>query len=262
MIEVVYRIYQVKDLSSNTESEYENFGESLSKQNSIELTMDCMICDNRDQFKSIIRSTYGETIPFRFSRSLPPGSIYCIIIGEHCYNTEKYFNRIEYLCDFCGAHVTTYGNAHITLGPYEIKNQLCNINIELYSKKRFCSNKCKHRFIEFEASKLQIHDDTHFYVTKDMFTRNISGYIYKITKKSTGEFYVGQTQYAPIFRWGEHLKTSRFPIENIPDYLFEVLEIVPSSENILDREKYYIQLNYNANPSKCLNIAGISKNPT
>ena len=60
--------------------------------------------------------------------------------------------------------------------------------------------------------------------------------------------------YAPIFRWGQHLKTDRFPISNIIDYKFEVLEIVPKSENILEREKYHIQKCYNENPDKSLNI--------
>lgn len=88
-----------------------------------------------------------------------------------------------------------------------------------------------------------------------MFTEQCSGYIYKISKKSTGEFYIGQTVYAPIFRWGQHLKTDRFPINNIIDYQFEVLEIVPKDVNILEREKYYIQKYYKENPEKSLNIA-------
>lgn len=87
-----------------------------------------------------------------------------------------------------------------------------------------------------------------------MFTEKVSGYIYKITKKSTGEFYVGQTIYAPVFRWGQHLKTDRFPIKDIIDYQFEVIEIVPQSENILEREKFHIQRCYRENPEKSLNI--------
>lgn len=88
-----------------------------------------------------------------------------------------------------------------------------------------------------------------------MFTEDIAGYIYKISKKSTGEFYIGQTIYAPVFRWGQHLKTARFPIKDITDYKFEVIEIVPKTENILEREKYYIQKYYRENPEKSLNIA-------
>ena len=60
--------------------------------------------------------------------------------------------------------------------------------------------------------------------------------------------------YAPVFRWGQHLKTERFPIKNITDYKFEVIEIVPKTENILEREKYYIQKFYKENPEKSLNI--------
>lgn len=87
-----------------------------------------------------------------------------------------------------------------------------------------------------------------------MFSEKVSGYIYKISKKSTGEFYIGQTMYAPVFRWGQHLKTERFPIENITDYQFEVIEIVPPGCNILEREKYWIQKFYKDNPEKSLNI--------
>ena len=35
---------------------------------------------------------------------------------------------------------------------------------------------------------------------------------------------------------------------------FEVIEIVPRTENILEREKYYIQKYYKENPEKSLNI--------
>ena len=41
---------------------------------------------------------------------------------------------------------------------------------------------------------------------------------------------------------------------NITDYKFEVIEIVPKTENILEREKYYIQKFYKENPEKSLNI--------
>ena len=50
------------------------------------------------------------------------------------------------------------------------------------------------------------------------------------------------------------MKTERFPIKNITDYKFEVIEIVPKTENILEREKYYIQKFYKENPEKSLNI--------
>lgn len=71
------------------------------------------------------------------------------------------------------------------------------------------------------------------FITKNSFSHNdISGYIYKITKKTTG----------------------RFNIKGITDYQFEVIEIVPITANILEREKYFIQKYYKENPEKSLNI--------
>lgn len=259
MLEILYRIYEVADEETKDKNLQSGIGYGLcstSQAENIELLMDCLICDSREQFKEIIRSEYGDKIPFRYSKKLKAGDVYCIIIGEHCYDTEKYFNKIKFKCDFCGAEVETYYKNPIGFAPYEIRNDF--YGIEDYLKKRFCSNKCKYRFSEQERRTLKPADDTEFFVTRDMFTEDISGYIYKITKKSTGEFYVGQTQYAPVFRWGQHLKTERFPISGILDYKFEVLEIVPKGENILEREKHYIQLLYRENPEKSLNIACVS----
>ena len=257
MLEIIYRIYEVADEETaikNLENDM-GFGlySSTSKRENIELLMDCLVCDSREQFKEIIKSTYGENIAFRYSRKLKAGDLYCIIIGEHCYTTERYFNKITFKCDHCGATVETYYKRPICFENYEIKTKF--FGIENYKEKRFCSNKCKWDFEEKERQSLKPDDDREFYVSRDMFSSsNVTGYIYKITKKSTNEFYVGQTIYAPVFRWGQHLKTERFPIENITDYKFEVLEIVPKGENILEREKYYIQKHYKENPEKSLNI--------
>lgn len=254
MLEIIYRIYKVADeepAKTNLEKDYE-FGYYVhtSKYNNIELVMDCKICDSREQFKELIREEYGD-ISFRNSKKLKAGDLYCIIIGEHCYNTERYFNKVTFICDCCGATIETYYGKAICFSDYEVRSKF--FGIEKYSEKRFCCEKCKQVYAERERKKLKPDDEQEFFVSKDMFTENIAGYIYLITKKSTGEFYVGQTIYAPIFRWGQHLKTERFPIENITDYKFEVLEIVDKDENILDREKYYIQKYYVKDPEKSLN---------
>ena len=256
MLEVIYRIYEVADeetAKANLEKDI-GFGlfSSTSKMQNIELVMDCIVCEDRDHFKNLIRDQYGENIAFRYSKKLQVGDLYCVIIGEHCYNTERYFNKITFTCDCCGATVETYYGKPIYFADYEIRHKFCGI--QEYAEKRFCSNKCKQVYENRECSKLRPTDDQEFYISRDMFTEKVSGYIYKITKKSTGEFYVGQTMYAPVFRWGQHLKTSRFPIEEIVDYQFEVIEIVPQSENILEREKYHIQRCYKENPEKSLNI--------
>ncbi len=256
MLEIIYRIYEVADEATAAENLKKDmdFGlySSTSKAQNIELLMDCIVCEDREQFKDIIRDEYGENIAFRYSKKLSPGDLYCIIIGEHCYNPERYFNKIEFTCDCCNAKVQTYLGKPIYFAPYEIKDSF--YNIQEYAEKRFCSTKCKYEYLDRETRNLRPDDDQEFFVSKDMFSRNVAGYIYKISKKSTGEFYIGQTIYAPVFRWGQHLKTSRFPIENITDYQFEVIEIVSKEENILEREKYYIQKYYKECPEKSLNI--------
>lgn len=257
MLEIIYRIYEVADEETalkNLEKDFDfGFYSSTSKKRNNELLMDCLICDSREQFKEIIRSEYGENIAFRYSKKLNPGDLYCIIIGEHCYNTEKYFNKVTFTCDCCGATVETYYGKAIYFSDFEVRHDF--FGIEEYAEKRFCCQKCKQVYAERERRKLKPDDEQEFFIQRDMFTEDIAGYIYLITKKSTGEFYVGQTMYAPIFRWGQHLKTQRFPIKDITDFKFEVIEIVPKSENILEREKYWIQTLYKENPDKSLNIA-------
>ena len=96
-------------------------------------------------------------------------------------------------------------------------------------------------------------ENSNMWIDKSLFTENqstnkIIGYIYKITKRSTGEFYIGETTYVPIFRWGQHLLTERFNIDNIKDYIFEVIDIVYEgtiratdlNENIIDEVTHYM----------------------
>ena len=257
MLEVIYRIYEVADeetTKKNLEKDIE-FGlySSTSKAQNTELLMDCLVCDDREHFKDIIRSQYGEDITFRYSKKLKAGSLYCIIIGEHCYNTVRYFNKISFKCAHCGAEVETYYGKVIGFSEWEIHNNF--FGLQEYAEKRFCSCACKIDYEKRERRNLKPDEEQEFYIQKDCFTDSIGGYIYKITKKSTGEFYVGQTMYLPVFRWGQHLHTERFPVDNLIDYKFEVLEIVPKGGNILEREKYYIQSLYKEDPERSLNIA-------
>ena len=256
MLEIIYRIYEVaeeEEAKRNLEKE-RDFGvySSISKTVNNELVMDCLVCESREQFKEIIKSQYGEDIAFRYFKKLSAGALYCIIIGEHCFNTNRYFNKITFTCDCCGATVSTYYGKPICFSDYELHNTL--FSLEEYSKKRFCSNTCKEQYLKEERSKLSPDSETEYFITREMFETDIAGYIYKITKKSSDEFYVGQTIYNPVFRWGQHLNTERFPLSDICDYKFEVLEIVPKGKNILEREKYYIQKLYKENPQKSLNI--------
>ena len=257
MLEIIYRIYEVADPKTAEENRKrsEEFGlySSVSKTENTEIVMDCLVCESREAFKDLIREQYGNNIVFRYSKKLKAGDLYCVIIGEHCYNTERYFNKITFKCDCCNAQISTYYGKPICFSDYEMKNLLYNISD--FASKRFCSHHCKQEYYEKTKRTLSLNDDNEFYIDKDMFSNNeINGYIYKITKKSTGEFYVGKTVNAPIFRWGQHLKSERFHISDIKDYIFETIEIVSKSDNILEREKYWIQKCYKERPHKSLNI--------
>lgn len=252
MLEVIYRIYEIADEDTVSKVIENNYCQTWGRARSIELLQECLVCESREQFKEIIKDMYGTNITFRNSRKLKPGDLYCVIIGEHCYNVERYFNKITTKCDCCGAKIETYYGKPICFSDFEVKHRFCNIT--KYAEKCFCSYRCKEVYERREQHNLKIDEQEELYIEKYMFTEDVAGYVYKITKKNTGEFYVGQTMYAPIFRWGQHLKTERFPISKITDYKFEVIEIVSKNCNILDRERYWIQKLYNEHPNKSLNI--------
>ena len=188
MLEILYRIYEVpSDEEKEKNRELDNtFGwySSTSKAENNELLMDCMLCETRDDFKANIKAMYGENICFRYSKKLVEGDLYCIIIGEHAYNSEKYFGKIEFECDCCANKVSTVVGYDVTFDQYSLANYL--YNEEEYAKMRFCSRICMKNKLE-ELKKILRPDDhdLDFWVDQRMFNQDgIIGYIYKITKKS------------------------------------------------------------------------------
>lgn len=218
------------------------------------VVMECLVCNDREHFKEIIRETYGENIKFKYTKNLQEGDLYCTIIGELAYDKENFFNKKEFICSYCGVKVTTFRGLIHSLGEGSIKWRLFGSK-EDYSKHLFCSPMCRENFIEKERKRIDPDIENDFYISKEDFKNDsISGYIYKITKKNSKEFYIGKTVHAPIWRWGQHLLTDRFPIENLENYQFEVLEVVSKSESLSEREKYWINKCYQENPSLCLNV--------
>lgn len=263
MLEIIYRIYEVLDKNASLDYTGLYYYGCTNK----EIIMDCKLVDDREQFKSIIKEEYGNDIKFRNSKNLKPGDLYCIIIGEHCYNTENYFVKITSKCSYCGCKLEGYFKP-IRFDNYELDRQLYGIDKELYDKEMFCSHTCKNNRLNYLKEKLSKDTDrlenADIWVDKSLFSESqssnkIVGYIYKITKRSTGEFYIGETTYVPIFRWGQHLITDRFPLSNIEDYIFEVIDTVYEGTNIFDVESKYIKEYYNKYPNLSLNIAGITE---
>lgn len=193
MLEVIYRIYEMID------TKRDRFNGGIR-----EVTMDCKVCDTREQFKELIKEEWGN-IPFARTKKLRAGDLYCVIIGEHCFNTERFFIKKNFECSHCHMQMEGFYGKPIQFSNSEIKFEL--FGLDKYKVEKFCCSECKNARIEQLHRQLQqgCEDIEDYWITKDMFEKEqqgILGYIYKITKRSTGEFYIGQTQSVPVFRWG------------------------------------------------------------
>lgn len=255
-IEILYRVYRVKGREEakiiEEGQEYWRFNDSEREEM---VTQDAMVCESREKFKELIKEMYGEGVKFRASRQYTEGQIYCVIIGELAYDGERYFNTVEYECAQCGKKVKGSYRCGNKISEWDIRRNLGG-DFDRYNKLNFCSGQCMQNF--YNKERLKYADEfggENCWIERGDFARpGIVGCIYKISKKGSGEFYVGQTIHNPIFRWGQHLKGGRFDIEDIEDYKFEVLEIVRRGGNILEREKHWIQKCYREAPEKSLNI--------
>ena len=246
--EILYRIYRRRDTRNSENFESGEWGDEM-------VCQDAVVCESRDAFKELIKDLYGAETKFRASKQYEDGQIYCVIIGELTYDKERYFNTVEYECAHCGKKVIGTMRCGNKISDWDIRAKLGS-EYSKYNKLNFCSPGCVRSYVAEEGRKYQDEfDGENCWITKEDFYREaVAGYIYKITKKASGEFYVGQTINNPIFRWGQHLKGGRFDIEKIEDYRFEVIEIVHRGESILEREKYWIQKCYREAPEKSLNI--------
>lgn len=229
------------------------------------ISQEVCLANSREEFKQMITELYHPTpIYFANSKKRKIGDLICIIISENAYDAEKYLSVIEYECENCKKNFKTTQKNVKSFDEWELRNfkRICEEKyLEIESeivRMKFC---CKHCYyttrdkitkeLEKYASDNNLVSDV--WITKDTFSSISDGFIYMISKKSTGEFYVGQTMYVPIFRWGQHLLTERFHIDNIEDYIFEVLEVC-KKEELNYKEAYWINKKKNEKPQLSLNI--------
>jgi hypothetical protein len=212
VLEVFYRIYVVcsDDEKKIRLERAESLGFYLGREGSVsKLQNRCiwegvLIWESREEFKKIIRESYGGEIAFAYSRRLLAGSLYCIIVGDHCYDEtmRSEFALVRFRCDCCGAEVEQRCVRPICFSDWEIKTELSGN--PAMAGKRFCSARCKELFL-LDNRYASSDDDAVgelWVTTKSFDNARCAGYIYRITKRSTGEVYIGQTVYAPVFRWG------------------------------------------------------------
>lgn len=251
---VIYRIYQItSDIESN-----------MFNSDKVIIAQDTMICNNADEFKEAIRLTFGDDIKFKHTKGMKNGDVFCSIISYNCNNAEEYIRVDDYVCANCGKNYKT--NPHSLIHSYsnyyleKICKPLYDEKVKEIENYHYCCRRCRDEHEEKLKEKFTNYAKENNYLSEswvsrlDDYEKNVSGYIYMITKKSTKEFYVGQTNAVPMFRWVQHLKTERFKVENITDYQYEVLEKVKYKKDLNDREAYWINKKYKENPDLCLNI--------
>lgn len=234
----VYRIYEACDEKEKTY----NYGIFDSEVNRKLIDSGYIFAKDREQFKEIVKQTYPN-INFGRKKNAPIGFQYCsVVYHSKCDSDKRNSQILNYKCDYCGKEV--FNDVFSTSYNLYRTCQYIGFGKKTDSKYYYCSQECKDKHCEDLKKEEQEKNGNNYvdeFITKESFSSFSDGFIYKISKKSTGEFYIGQTRYVPIFRWGQHLKTERFDIKNINDYVFEVIEVC-DKEKLNERESHYINL--------------------
>ena len=180
---IIYRVYEKGDGASGFWGNYDNI-----------LNQEVCICNDREQFKDIMRSMYGPDIAFRNSKKLPLGTPYIVIISENCYDAENYVSVMDYKCPCCDREFKAIPKMIIKFHNYELSDisRLCP---ELYLQRAselenmtFCCNACKEKKFNELKDEFKSYSDKNNLVPETFIDKNTflsaynSGYIYKMTK--------------------------------------------------------------------------------
>ena len=214
--------------SLKNEYGYESFGQT----NIIEERL--IEAENKDEVKKHLIDKYPQFFPtnkvYEKETKDTAQFFYVIIypLWEHELNIIK---EGEWSCCVCGQK---YKN------KYEFKPY---VNDRVWGDKLFCNKDvCEKKYISDDSKLTDMPDDL-FYVKKDS-----PNYIYKITEKSTGKFYIGKTRNAPFFRWWNHLTKSSSPFgaylskTTLKEWTFEVIDILPG--NVSDSIVFALESKY------------------
>jgi hypothetical protein len=242
-----YRIYEVG--GERQESVW-----GLSQPRTL-IEQNTLVVDSYEMFKETIQEIYGN-IKYRRSNSMDDGDLYCVVVTKS--KNEKDFERNqvhEVTCDHCGKEFLY----HHRFKPKSIIDVRHRDIINSYRSFDYCCTECRDvHYKKLHAEFIEANDglNPNEFIDRDSYTW---GCIYIITKKRSGEIYIGQTNSLPIFRWGQHLKTERFPMSEIEDYKFEILEVVHDLSTITEIEAKYIKEYAERFPGLILNKTHIKK---
>ena len=166
---------------------------------------------------------------------------YVLIYPLYNYEIEN-LNSGEWVCDGCGQkHENKYISPPKHYGQ-DSKLNFCRPNDDIYSSNDKCLDLYMNKGVGEDNQSELLHERSISRIFSEI-------YIYKITEKSTGKCYIGQTRNPPFFRWWNHLKHSRSPFglyfkkSKLENWSFEVLETMPENtinKDALMRESEYI----------------------
>jgi len=186
----------------------------------MDLIKDNIQAENKKDAREKVKNEFKIDAPMRIAlKDVKDGDL-LLKLYEHDgkYFTHDFFDEKE--CKVCGKKFNICEKYNLTggFGSYDI-----------------CSEKCETKAYEHSRKEY----DNYF---------SSNPVIYKITKISTGQVYIGQTIRIFVWRWHDHIKSKEFIINDITDISFQVIESLPvDSERgfILERETYWMK-HYNS----------------
>ncbi len=175
----------------------------------------------REQAKKTVEERSGVT---KFAKPKKRGRVrYGYIMDSNEFYYNRFTKEIDGICFHC--HHKIKGKA---------KDFPCTlVNDE---KVYFCSHEC--RSATYEDIR-ECHTEGEWQSREA--ASGVYGYIYHIYNRKTNQHYIGQTVYAPFFRWQEHFKAGLKG--NITDLVFETItEVrVQSQEYLNSIEAWWIK---------------------
>ena len=181
--------------------------------------------ENKKEARHIIETEYDHKFPLRDSKNNKS----CYILGLYEMGNDPQYSFVAEQfkvkkCKQCGEEYTI----------------IDKFNFGVNATLEFCSNECRIAYRE---------ENKTYNVDNFDFSNPV---IYKITQKTTGKCYIGQTTRSFTLRWWEHIKSSdgnKFHSEmqetDITDWTFEVIEVCKDKDVLDKRESHWINF-YNS----------------
>lgn len=195
----------------------------------------------RDTVKSNVINKYGKQIKFAKPRNGKSGQ-YAIVMDSEKFFYDRFYKELPDNCICFHCHKPIAGKAcdfpNMNIYDFEsIGVDRKTLDLQPEEELYFCSYNCKSECI----GKLQNLDTIEFQVREGQAQTNVFGYIYHIYNRKENKHYIGQTKYAPFFRWQEHWKDGYKG--NICDLVFETItEVKVNDQKYLNNvEAWWIQ---------------------